>query len=408
MLDKRLDLIGQGPVNSPFFLFARSVINFQWASVRLKLGYQWDGGWQLRRAFLDIRENQRKFPSFSPNAFYSGAMKVALSTIPEGYKWLGSLFGVRTSAADGLQQLEQFLRLNDTYAELFRPEATFHYLFLKFYVLNARAEVLQYIRQHQLDTRNNHLFTYLAVNLSINNQQSAAAEQILLSRNTSSEYLQTPIWDLELGYARLNHLDDDAAFYLERFLRNFRGRYYVKDVAQKLSWHYYLKDDQVRAEYYRRMVLERGSAESDADKAALREAKLQAWPDKTLLRVRLLNDGGYYTEALQLLQGRRATDFNDPGLRLEFLYRVGRLYDDAGYKEESVAYYKQVVATGETKKEYYAARAALQLGYIGEQRGRCDSATYWFNRCLAMKDHDYQNSLDQKAKAGIQRCKANR
>ena len=32
-------------------------------------------------------------------------------------------------------------------------------------------------------------------------------------------------------------------------------------------------------------------------------------------------------------------------------------------------------------------------------------AIAYFQRCLDMKEQDYKNSLDQKAKAGIERCK---
>jgi tetratricopeptide (TPR) repeat protein len=259
------------------------------------------------------------------------------------------------------------------------------------------------MKSHQLDTRNNYLFTYLAANLSINNQQSANAEQIINSRNLSPDYLQTSIWDLELGYARMNHLDNDAALYFDRFLKNFKGKYYVKDVLHRLSLYYYLKGDQVRAEHYRKLVLQKGSADADADKIAQKEAKNATWPDKVLLKARLLNDGGYYMDALRLLQGKRATDFSNEASRLEFTYRVGRLYDDLGRDDESIPFYKQVIVVGENRKDYYAARAALQLGYIYEQKKDARSAVYWFNRCLAMKDHDYKNSLDQRAKAGLLR-----
>ncbi len=402
MMDTRIQAMNNGPASSPFFLFTKAVINFQWASVRLKFGYQWDGGWQLRRAFLDIKENQRKFPGFSPNSFYNGAMKVAVSTIPDGYKWLGNLFGLKSSGINGMQQLEQFLSERDEWAMLFRDEATFHYLFLKFYISNERNDVFQYMRSHQLDIKNNYLFTYLSVNLSINNQQSSNAEQIINSRNTSSEYLQTSIWDLEMGYAKMNHLSADAAIYFERFLNRFKGSYYLKDVLHRLSWYHYLKGDMVRAEQYRKLVLQKGSTDADADKVAFKEASSAIWPDKLLLSARLLNDGGYYMDALRLLQGKTQEDFS-PGNRLEFTYRVARLYDDLGRDEESMAFYQKVILLGQHQKEYYAARSALQLAYIYEVRKESKTAVYWFGRCLRMKDHDYKNSLDQRAKAGILR-----
>src|SRR5262245_60127278 len=43
--EKRLDLIDDGPEDSPFYLYTKSVIHFQWASVKIKFGHNWDAGW---------------------------------------------------------------------------------------------------------------------------------------------------------------------------------------------------------------------------------------------------------------------------------------------------------------------------------------------------------------------------
>jgi tetratricopeptide (TPR) repeat protein len=67
--------------------------------------------------------------------------------------------------------------------------------------------------------------------------------------------------------------------------------------------------------------------------------------------------------------------------------------------------YLLAIKLGENRPEYYAARAALQIGYIYEERGKKNIAITYFQRCLDMKEQDYKNSLDQKAKAGIERCK---
>ena len=110
-------------------------------------------------------------------------------------------------------------------------------------------------------------------------------------------------------------------------------------------------------------------AESDADKQALKEARSGKWPNKVLLRSRLLSDGGYYGEALQALQGGSSADFQAPEEKCEFAYRIGRIYDGLGRKDEAIGAYLTAIKTGEHLKEYYAARAALQAGYIYEQRG---------------------------------------
>lgn len=403
-LDKRLDRMNTGPQNSPYFLFTKAVIHFQWAAVRIKFGYNWDAGWQLRRAYLQIKENTNSFPSFTPNLVFNGAMQVAIGTIPDGYKWLSNLFGLKGSIKAGMERLRFFLESQNNLSVLFHDEAAFYYLYLKFYMENDKQGVFEYIKKEKLDVRNNHLLAYLAVNLSLNSQQSDNARRILMERNKSPEYLATSAWDLEMGYITITHLEPDAPRYFKKFIDDFKGRFYLKDALQKLSWHYYLKGDQEQAEYYRNQVLSKGSTDTDADQQALKEAQSGSWPNKLLLQARLLNDGGYHAEALRILYGKRIIDFDLVQDRLEFAYRVGRIYDDIGRDEEAIAFYKQAVLAGENSKEHYAARAALQIGYIYEQRNNNETALVWFQRCLKMKDHDFKNSIDQRAKAGIERC----
>jgi tetratricopeptide (TPR) repeat protein len=404
-LDARLELMDEGPESSPFTLFTKSIIHFQWAAVKVKFGNNWDAGWEFRRSFLQSRENQTKFPGFAPASMLSGAMQVVGGTIPDGYKWLSNLLGIKGNITAGMQQLEKFLGLSDDWAILYRDEARFYYLYLKFYIENKRSEVFTYIRQNNLDLKNNHLYTYLAANLAINDQQSEYAQRVILQKNNGPEYFIMPIWDQEMGYVSLNHLDPDAPVYLERFVRAFKGKFYVKDVLQKLSWFYYLQGDMQKAAGYRRQVLERGATDADADKQALKEAKSGKWPNKLLLRARLLDDGGYFKEALQILKGMSSADFRLPEEKCEFAYRLGRVYDGLGRQDEAITAYLTTLKIGEQLKEYYAARAALQIGYIYETRGDRDGAIAYFQKCLSLKEHEYKNSLDQRAKAGVARCK---
>jgi hypothetical protein len=403
-LDQRLRRMDKGSDKSPFYLFTKSVIHFQWAAVRIKFGYHWDAGWQLRRAYLQIKENTKKFPSFKPNLVFNGAMQVAVGTIPEGYKWLSNLLGMKGSIKTGMESLEMFLDSKDNLSQVFHDEASFYYLYLKFYMQNDREGVFEFIRNAKLDVRNNHLLTYLAVNLSLNNQQSENARRILLERNTGPEYLSSPAWDLEMGYIAISHLESDAATYFESFIKEFKGKFYLKDALQKLSWHYYLQGNQEQANYYRSLIPSLGSTDTDADQQALKEAESGKWPNKLLLQARLLNDGGYHSEALRLLQGKRLTDFNVIEDKLEFAYRVGRIYDDMNRDDEAILFYRQSIVVGEKRREHFAARAALHIGYIYESKNDKTEALKWFERCLRMKDHDFKNSLDQRAKAGIERC----
>jgi tetratricopeptide (TPR) repeat protein len=403
--DQRLDLMGQGPEGSPWNLFTRSLIHFQWAAIQIKFGDNWDAAWDFRRSFLQSKECASRFPSFLPASMLSGAMEVVAGTIPDGYKWLSNLLGIRGSITGGTQKLEHFLAADDVYASLYRDEAIFYYLYLQFYLSNKRTEVFAFIRQRQLDVRNNHLFAYLYANLCINDQQSALALQTIRQMNPSPDYLDMPVWDQEMGYACLNHLEPEAEGHFRRWLMRFKGKFYVKDVLQKMSWYYYLRGDMVRADSCRQQVINRGTAVSDADRQALKEARSGKWPNRMLLKARLLDDGGYFSDALQVLRGMGPSEFRDPVERCEYTYRLGRIYDGLGRGDEALDAYQRTIRLGENLKEYYAARAALQAGYINEQRGDKAKAIGLYEKCLSMQDHDYKNSLDQRAKAGIARCK---
>lgn len=403
--DDRLEKIEGGPANSPFYNFCRTVIYMQKASVETKFGKQWSAGWDFRKAFNLLKENRKKFPSFLPDNMIYGPMLVVAGTIPDAYKWLASLFGIRGSIKDGVAMMQQVINSNDPLARMFFNEASFYYCYILFYIENKPDKVFQYIEQRKLDVVNNHLLAYMAANLAINDKRTEYAKNIILRRNISAEYLNTPVWDFELAYTKIHHLETQEAIqYFQNFAGKFKGKYYLKDAYEKLSWCYYLQGNMNAAENARQQIFSKGSETTDADKQAAKGAKSGVWPNPLLLKARLLNDGGYNNEAIALLTGKSAADFTKPVDKLEFAYRVARIYDDVGRDSEAIKMYLLAIKLGEGRTEYYAARAALQIGLIYEEQGKKDIAMKYFQECLDMKDHDYKDSLDQKAKAGIERC----
>ncbi|HRH50293.1 MAG TPA: tetratricopeptide repeat protein [Panacibacter sp.] len=402
----RLDKLADGPETSPFYNYCRTVVYMQRASVEIKFGKQWAAGWDFKRAFNLVKQNKKDFPSFLPNNMVYGPLLVVAGTIPDGYKWFTSLFGIKGSIKDGIGIMQQFVNSNDAQAKLFFNEASFYYCYVLFYIENKPDEVFQYIQQRKLDVVNNHLLAYMTTNLSINNKQTDNAKNIILRRNPSPEYFSTPVWDLEMGYTTLHHINTPEAIKsFSNFLTAFKGKFYVKDAYEKLSWAYYLQGDSKAAENARQQIFKRGSQLTDADKQAYKSAKSGVWPNALLLKARLLSDGGYNNEALALLVGKSVNDFLKPEDRLEFTYRVGRIYDDLNRFDEAIKMYSSAIKLGEDRTEYYAARAALQIGLIYEKQGKKEAAISFYQKCLDMEDHDYKDSLDQKAKAGIARCK---
>jgi len=94
-----------------------------------------------------------------------------------------------------------------------------------------------------------------------------------------------------------------------------------------------------------------------------------------------------------------------PEEKLEYAYRMARIYDDMGRSDEAIQFYDMAIKLGKDRTEYFAARAAVQLGFIYEKRNQKSLAIASFEECLHMGDHEYKDSLDQRAKSGIARCK---
>jgi tetratricopeptide (TPR) repeat protein len=245
----------------------------------------------------------------------------------------------------------------------------------------------------------------MATNLAITDKRLDMSKSIIQNRNKSAEYNNLAVWDYEMAFIKLYHLEtQEAASYFEGYLARFKGNFYVKDAYLKLSWCYYLQGNMKAAEAARYNILKKGSTDTDADKQALKDAKSGIWPNITLLKARMLSDGGYYQEALALLNAKAVNSFTSDIEKLECQYRLGRINDDLGKNEEAIKYYTIAISLGLNSKEYYAARAALQVGEIYEREAKKKLAIQYFEKCMSMKDHEYKNSLDQKAKAGIERC----
>jgi tetratricopeptide (TPR) repeat protein len=335
-----------------------------------------------------------------------GALESVIATVPKGYKWLFNIMGMKGSLHEGMQKVKTYTNSNDAWAKLFFNEASFIYPYLLFFIENKKEEALHFVQQKKLDLVNNHLNAYMTSNLALNNKEVGLSKLTIQNRNLSDDYLKLSVWDFQMGYAQLYHLDyTSARIYFESFSQNFKGKFYVKDVYQKISWCYYLQGNMKLAEDARKQVLKKGSTETDADKKALKDAKANFWPNQLLLKARLLNDGGYHIEAYKLLVGKSEDNFEKEEEKLEFAYRAARIYDDLGKKDDAIRNYLIAIRIGINRKEYFAARAALQIAQIYEARGQKNLAIEYYQKCLNMEHHEYKDSLDQRAKSGIARCK---
>ncbi len=411
--DDRIKVLEKGDNTSPWYRFSIAGIYLHKAIINVRFGEQYHAALNFRRSFVLIEENQRIFPQFEYNRVFSGLEEAIVGSLPGSYKWLASIVGLRGNVKQGTGQLTTFINTH-TNADPIYAETMLYYAFARFYLLAEQKETWAFLNSTAFSTQSNLLNTFAKVNIALDYRKSDAAIETLRAAASLPEYNKYPIFDYQFGCALLTRLDTMCTNFFYSYQQKTKSDLYIKDVWQKMAFAWYANGNTNKASYCMEQVSTKGTARLDADKQALRFAKNKTWPPKNVLQARLLIDGGYNDKAIAILKNIAVSDIKLPADKAEYFFRLGRAYqaqyDDNGGKENFVSAlnnYTDAIHAGKDRPEQYAARAALQAGKMFEQIGMNKEALAKYNECLDMPAHDFQNSIDQQAKAGINRLEEN-
>lgn len=403
----RLQRIAQeGDANSPYYLFVQAQIHLHWAIVKVKFEEYLGAALEIKKAYGLLEENQRKFPNFIANKGSLGCLHAVVGTIPDDFKWGANLIGMKGSIAQGQREVEEVLEYAEKHDDfLFDEETTVMYSFLLLHLGNAGDEAWQRIRTPKLNHATNPLACFVQANIAMHTAHTDDAIKILQNRPKSSAYLPFHYLDFMLGIAKLERGDADADVFLQSYAQRFKGRHYIKECYQKLAWNALLNGNLAAYKSNLALCKSQGRASQEADKKALKDAKSNIIPNLALLRARLYCDGGYFTKAKAYLMSYTEKSFGTPAEKLEYNYRLGRIYDKLNDTPRAIEFYRYTIEKGKDETAYFACNAALQLGLLYENNNDAANARTYYSLCLSLSPADYKDSLHQKAKAGLQRLK---
>lgn len=172
----------------------------------------------------------------------------------------------------------------------------------------------------------------------------------------------------------------------------------------RISWQYLIKGDLDNYGVFKDKIKRLGATQIDADKEAKSYSENKERPQANLLKARLLFDGGYYKDAIMELQNIDDPNFfSNSKNTLEYFYRIARCQENTENYDEAIVNYNKTIKMGSKKHYFYAAKSALQLGMYYEKIGEVKEAKKYFNTCVEMEDHQYEQGIEQKAKAGLNR-----
>ncbi|MFK8103840.1 MAG: tetratricopeptide repeat protein [Saprospiraceae bacterium] len=402
--DYRIKMIKRGDKNSPYYNFLQAEIKLQWAVARLKFEEYFTAFSEISSAYKLLNRNQRKFPNFVANKKSLGILHALVGTIPDSYRWgvklLGGMSGTIQQGQKEITEVLDYAQNNDF---IFEEETMVMYAFLMLHLKNQSEAAWNVIRSDKLNPKKNPLACFALANLAMRTGRNDEAIKVLEQRPRGDNFFPFPYLDYKLGLAKLYRLDENADQYLLRFLSDFRGRHYIKEAYQKLAWYHLINGRDAKYQFYINQAGSKGNKVIDEDKNALKEAKKGHRSEASLLKARLLFDGGYYNRALRILQKRSPKSYYKKQDQLEYTYRLGRITHKLNQSDKAIPYYQQTINEGEEEKYFYACNAALQMGIIYEKAQQRDKAIKYYKACLSMKPDEYKNGLHQKAKAGLNR-----
>lgn len=400
--DERIALLEKGEKSSPWYRFCIAGVYLHWAIVHLQFGEQLKATMKFRKSFALIKENQELHPGFEYNSIFTGLQEAVVGSLPGNYKWIASVFGMKGNAKKGTDLLSNFINAHSVNQPLYAETVLFN-IYTRFYLLRQQEEMWNFINSSRFVSTGNLLNTYVKANIGLDYRKADEVIQALSAASSDNVYYNYPFFEYQAGIALLSKNDTACIAHFRQYIRNCKSGNYIKDSWQKTGYAYYLAGNMPQASYCREQAGLRGQAKLDADKQAEKFADNNEWPSRQLLSARLYIDGGYYSKAQAMLSSIDPATLTKPADKAEYYFRQGRVYHESGNNTKAIEFYKYTIQIAKDRHEQFAARAALQAGLVYEHLGQKDNAISMYNKCLDMPPHDFQNSIDQQAKAGINR-----
>lgn len=393
--------------SSPYYLFVQAEINLQWGMLKGRFQDYISSGLDIKKADNLLKENEAKFPGFLPNKKSSGLINVVLGALPPNIKSILQPFGFRGDINQGINKLDNLLLTlpNSAYG-FYKEEVIFFICYIETELLNNPNNYQRIINLTEGFSDDSLLKSYLQGYVAYRKAYNDDAIRYLSKPTPAGKtYESFPKINYLLGNAKLNRNDSDANVYLAKYLKDYSGINFVKDTYLKLAYYYYLRNDQDKYLAFLKLLKSQGNLIDEKDKQALKEAN-DSPPNVDLLRARFAFDGGYFTKALNYLKNKSQANFTLQRDQIEFHYRLGRIYDKLGQTNDALINYQKAIYAGKSSSYYFAANSALSIGLLFELKQDKAKAISFFKQAIAMKNHEYENSIENQAKKGLSRLGA--
>lgn len=399
----RVEALKKVDDSNPYKLYGQAEIHLQSAFLKGMFEEYLGAAWDFRSCYQLLEQNQKKFPQFITNKKDIGILQAILGTIPESYQWIVSIAGMKGNLKQGLQLLKEYVDKAESDKEITMELKNAQYFYTLFYLnfMKNKTETWKLTEKYTVDYKTNLLAACIRGFAAKATDHTDECIEALQNRPTSHEYIAFPYMEMMLGSALLYKLDLSAVQHFKKFVASNKDASDNKEAYTKLAWCAWLKSDTSTYWLYAKIahnISDKGNKNKLASNGGV-----DFFPETTLLKARLLFDGGYYTQAEEIMLHKPVHQFKTELEKVEYTYRLGRIYHESNKLSKAIEFYEQTVKANFKENEFMAANSCLQLGYIYEKLNFKQLAKTHFNKVFDYKNAEYKNSLQQKAKAALEK-----
>ncbi len=366
-----------------------------------RLGQTLKASLDFYSGYKKLKTAQKEFPNHPIFQMYWGVVQATIGSLPLNYQSYLKMIGFKGDVDEGLEMIEKNFRLI-----MANP---------KYSPYQKRASINFAISYHQLSNDKNFDLEHRGVQVKGIPIFELGMAKICFEQNRASkalEYIQA--YEKHTGIERFHYFyylrgkvqlaagHPQADQFFVEYLQHYSGKNFIKASHRYLAWFYLIQKDQNLADKHRKLALEKGQAVIWSDKSALQD--VQEPFNRILLLARIKYDGGFYTEALQILKSGEKNCRPTISDQVEWNYRMGRVYQAQEKNKLATVHYKKALELHQTL-DFNVGNSALQIALIAESENQKEQAKKYFKLCLTYSGFRYQEGVHQKAKAGLARLK---
>ncbi len=390
-------LTGKSTLDSSYGLF-------KVALYRAIVASQFSDYTRAARAMLSVYRHFQDMHSIHPahpNTQLAGAcLKVIAEQLPDNYLRYSDLVGIELPEGNGFNLIDRsFQRAKVRSVEQtvttgllrvfllweFHPEREAGWLAWR--ELNPVAPQLSLIR-------------YAGLTMALKSGKVKEAMEIANDMENSGQFKLIPMARYQKAKALLYQLDPSAKREIDRFLYHYSGENYVKTSCLYMAWSNVLGNQPVEADVWLNKVIHEGSSVNWADQQALRDARSETSRNKELVSLRLLFDGGYYTQCLHRADSVLSTtpSISDRAM-VEILYRKGNSYLQLDNIQKAMTLFERIVNEYSSVESYQVPKSALEAAKLNYQTGKRFEAFSLLDTCLELNRYGHQSTYKRMVHA---------